>query len=64
MARSRTTNEVVASAADSSPKSLAQPATVTGSDIAGRATATLLVAASPDTMRTTGCRQNENCETQ
>ncbi len=37
MARSRTTNELVASAADSSPKSLAQPATVTGSDIAGRA---------------------------
>lgn len=37
MARSRTTNEVVASAADSSPKSLVQPAPVTGSDIARRA---------------------------
>lgn len=37
MARSRTKHEAVASAADRSPKSLAQPATVTGSDIARRA---------------------------
>lgn len=37
MARSRAKYEAVASAADSSPKSLAQPATVTGRDIARRA---------------------------
>ena len=37
MARSRTKNEAVASATDSSTKALTRPATVTGSDIARRA---------------------------
>ena len=42
MARSRTKHEAVASATDSSPKSQAQPAAVTGSDIARRAYARYL----------------------
>jgi len=42
MARSRTKHEAVASATDSSPKSQAQPAAVTGSDIARRAYALYL----------------------
>ena len=42
MARSRTKHDAVASATDSSPKSLAQPAAVTGSDIARRAYALYL----------------------
>ena len=42
MARLRTKHEAVASAADSSPKSLAQPGPVAGSDIARRAYALYL----------------------